>query len=90
MTDRMHSAAAAVLGEEKLLPKQKRSLGGEDFSFLSRKKPAVLVRLGSAGGDPNTHAPLHSKIFDIDEDCLGVGIDLFTRFVLDNMDGIEW
>ena len=90
MTDCMRSAAVAVLGEEKLLPKQKRSLGGEDFSFLSREKPAVLVRLGSAGDDPNTQAPLHSKNFDIDENCLGVGIDLFTRFVLDNMDGIDF
>lgn len=89
MTERMRVAATALLGEEKLLPKQKRSLGGEDFSFLSRKKPAVLVRLGTAGADPNTHAPLHSKNFDIDESCLQVGIDLFTRFVLDNMDGIK-
>jgi metal-dependent amidase/aminoacylase/carboxypeptidase family protein len=49
----------------------------------------MLFRLGSAGDNPDTHAAAHSVRFDIDEGCLQVGVDMFTQFVLDHMNGIE-
>ena len=82
-------SAAKIFGEERIGHRTKRTLGGEDFSFLCRKKPGMMFRLGSTGENPDTHLALHSVNFDIDEACLSVGIDLFTQFVLDNMDGIE-
>lgn len=89
ITQRVHASAAKIFGEERIGHRTKRTLGGEDFSFLCRKKPGMMFRLGSSGENPDTHAALHSVNFDIDETCLQVGIDLFTQFVLDNMDGIE-
>lgn len=86
---KVYESAAKLLGEEKIGSREKRTLGGEDFSFLCRKKPGMMFRLGSAGENPDTHAAGHSVAFDIDEGCLQVGIDMFTQFVLDNMDGIE-
>ena len=89
VTRRVYETAAKLLGEDKICHREKRTLGGEDFSFLCRKKPGMMFRLGIAGEDPNTHLPGHTDKFSIDEDCLQVGIDMFVQFVLDNMHGIE-
>ena len=89
IAQRVYASAAKLLGEDKIRHREKRTLGGEDFSFLCRKKPGMIFRLGTAGENPDTHTAAHSDTFDVDEGCLQVGIDLFTRFVLDNMNGIE-
>ena len=89
IAQRVYASAAKLLGEDKIGHREKRTLGGEDFSFLCRKKPGMMFRLGSAGENPDTRSAGHSVTFDIDEGCLQVGIDLFTQFVLDNMNGIE-
>lgn len=80
--------AEKVLGPERIGRREKRTLGGEDFSFLCRRKPGMMFRLGSAGENPDTHTANHSVTFDIDEACLMVGVDMFTQFVLDNMNGL--
>ena len=89
ITKKVYETAAKLLGEDKIGHREKRTLGGEDFSFLCRKKPGMMFRLGSAGENPDTRSAGHSVSFDIDEGCLGIGIDMFTQFVLDNMNGIE-
>lgn len=89
ITRKIYESAEKLLGEEKIGHREKRTLGGEDFSFLCRKKPGMMFRLGSAGENPDTRSAAHSVTFDIDEGCLQVGIDMFTQFVLDNMNGIE-
>lgn len=83
----MRRTAAKVVGAEKVLP-VKRGLGGEDFGFLSRKKPSVFFRLGTKSGD-STGYPLHNAMFNVDDGCFRVGIDMFTQFVLDTMHGVE-
>ena len=88
VTERMALSAEALLGKDKVLHK-KRTMGGEDFSYLCRQKPGMMFRLGICGG-PETGYALHTDTFDVDERCFGVGIDLFVRFVLDNMQGIFW
>ena len=68
----------------------KRKLGGEDFGFLSRRKPCAQFRIGvkplnAEGRIP----PLHNDRFDIDNGCFETGIRMFTGFVMDAMHGIE-
>ena len=89
ITKKVYESAVKLLGEDKIGHREKRTLGGEDFSFLCRRKPGMMFRLGSAGENPDTRSAGHSVSFDIDERCLGIGIDMFTQFVLDNMNGIE-
>ena len=84
----VRKTAEKVLGPERIGRREKRTLGGEDFSFLCRRKPGMMFRLGSAGENPDTHTANHSVTFDIDEACLMVGVDMFTQFVLDNMNGL--
>lgn len=90
MTECMRKTAVKLLGEENILPR-KRTMGGEDFSFISRKKPSVMFRLG-VGKDVEKipTAPLHSPNFLVDEDCLKYSIDLFVNFVTDYKNGIAF
>ena len=79
---------------EKLVGKENiqwgvRGMGGEDFSFLTRKKPCAMFRVGVTNpNDPSTNNPLHSVSFDADERCFDTSIPMFVNFVLENQDGI--
>ena len=78
-----------LLGDGYLLEKP-RKMGGEDFGFLSRKKPCAQFRLGVKPADfVGKMPPAHNDHFWIDNGCFEVGIKMFTGFVLDSQDGIE-
>lgn len=87
MYRQLKAAAASVVGEENVVP-YRRGLGGEDFGFMTRKKPSVFFRMGTRTG-PKTGFPAHSDQFDVDEGCFAIGSEIFIRFVLENQDGIE-
>ena len=90
MADKLRQTAIKLLGEENVIVPV-RTMGGEDFSFLSRVKPGVLFRLGVSNDyNPDTLAPLHNGHFDLDERCFETGIDMFIHFVLENQDGITF
>jgi amidohydrolase len=71
-TQVMHSAVAAVLGEEQINTTYKTT-GGEDFSAVLERVPGNFFMLGSRSGE-STGAPHHNPRFDIDESCLPQGV----------------
>ncbi len=87
VTEKLAESAAKVVGAEKILPRE-RGMGGEDFAFLSRKKPCVMFNLGCMR-EARPYYPVHNVNFDLDERCLEVGAKIFLQFVLDNMNGFE-
>ena len=90
MIEKMRSCAEKTLGKGHVHPVV-RTMGGEDFAFMSRKKPCVLISLGTGNDDlPDTRRPLHNDHFDVDERCFDYGIELFTNFILENQDGITF
>lgn len=84
---RVEDAAAKIIGAENILPKP-RGMGGEDFAFLSRKKPAMQFQLGCKIKDRPFY-PVHNVHFDMDERCMEVAAKIFLQFILDNMNGFE-
>ena len=88
MIAKLKESAEKVVGEDNVLP-YIRTLGGEDFGFLSRKKPCGIFRLGIRK-DASTGYALHTVRFNIDEQAMEHGVKLFVQFVLDNMNGIEF
>ena len=84
---RLQVAAEKVVGEEHI-GIHPRSLGGEDFGYLSRKKPCATFQLGSCSDLPGSEKPLHNAQINFDEKCMAIGVDTFVQFVLDNQDGI--
>ena len=90
MVEKLQESAIKTLGKGHVHPID-RTMGGEDFSFMSRQKPSVMFRLGTGSDDvPASRQPLHNAAFDIDERCFEYGIDVFVNFVLDNQDGIKF
>lgn len=68
----MHTAVAAVLGEEQIDTTYKTT-GGEDFSAVLERVPGNFFMLGARTGE-QTGAPHHNPRFDIDEACLPQGV----------------
>jgi amidohydrolase len=59
-----------------------QSLGGEDFSWYLERTPGALARLGVRPVGDTAQRDLHQGDFDIDEDALAVGVELFTGAAL--------
>ena len=82
------ASAEKVVGEGNVFVPG-RGLGGEDFGFLSRKKPCAFFRLGTRAGESTSYV-LHTVKFDLDEKAMEIGVTTFVQFVLDNQNGIEF
>lgn len=60
------------------------SMGGEDFSFMLNACPGAYIFLGSGTG-PNSE-PLHSPLFDFNDDVIPIGAKLLTSVALQSLD----
>lgn len=87
VASRLQAAAEAVVGKDHI-GIHPRSLGAEDFGYLSRKKPCAMFQLGSRSELPGSEKALHNAQINFDENCMSIGIDTFVQFVLDNQDGM--
>lgn len=59
-----------------------QSLGGEDFSWYLEKVPGAMARLGVRTPGDTRGLDLHRGNFDIDEEAITVGVELFTASAL--------
>ena len=89
ISDKIREAAIKVVGENNVL-KNNRTMGGEDFSFFANEKPGAMYRLGVRNEARGMTIGVHNGGFDLDEDALAVGSDIFVQFILDNMNGIDF
>ncbi|MBB0229510.1 amidohydrolase [Streptomyces calidiresistens] len=76
-------AMAARCGAGSVEPTE-QSLGGEDFSWYLEHVPGAMARLGvrppgEAGAVPRD---IHQGDFDVDENAITVGVELFTAAVM--------
>ena len=88
VADAIRTSAAKIIGRENV-GAEKRGLGGEDFSYFANIKPGAMFKLGTRTPGCESYYGLHHDKFDIDESALDVGIEIFVRFVLDNMNGYK-
>ena len=80
---RVTRVGARLFGGANMLEKKEPSMGGEDFSFFSDCAPGAFFHIGCSPVDKVDPAPLHSRDFRIDEDCLTVGTLMHVALVLD-------
>jgi len=59
-----------------------QSLGGEDFSWYLEKIPGAMARLGVRPLGDTRGLDLHRGNFDVDEEAITVGVELFTAAAL--------
>ncbi|MER5987906.1 amidohydrolase [Streptomyces sp. NPDC001787] len=59
-----------------------QSLGGEDFSWYLEHVPGAMARLGVRTPGDTRGLDLHRGNFDVDEEAITVGVELFTAAAL--------
>ncbi|MFF3685491.1 amidohydrolase [Streptomyces sp. NPDC002187] len=59
-----------------------QSLGGEDFSWYLEHVPGAMARLGVHPPGDSVRRDLHRGDFDVDEEAIAVGVELFTAAAL--------
>ena len=90
---RVIAAAEAVVGKENVTnscrPDKEKNMGGEDFSYFSRLKPACMFHTGIRNEAKGCIYGGHTNNYKVDEDVLENASEVIVRFILDNMNGIE-
>ncbi len=81
--DRVKRVAEDILGKEKVIEIKEPTLGGEDFAFFLQKVPGSFFLVGSRNEEKGITAPHHNPYFNIDEDCLAIGMEVMVNAVLD-------
>jgi len=82
VTKMMEEVISEMLGAENIHYMKKPSMGGEDFAYYLQEIPGSFVYLGTENPKKGIINPGHSPKFNIDEDILVIGVELFIRAVL--------
>lgn len=82
VVDVVAAAAERVVGTENILYKEFPSMGGEDFSYFGEAAPSAFYHIGCGNPEKGITAPLHSRDFKIDEECLVTGVAMQVESVL--------
>ena len=76
VVDIVKENAIELLGSDNVIFRKDPSLGAEDFSFFLEHSKGAFYHLGCRNEEKNILSPLHTAHFDIDEDCLEIGVML--------------
>lgn len=71
--------AAEAFGEEVIFH-EKPTMGGEDFSFYLDEVPGSFALVGSGNPEKDTEWAHHHGKFNIDEDALATGAELYAQY----------
>ena len=81
VTQEVIAAAQEILGINSITKYQ--TLAAEDFAFFAERVPSCYFFLGAGNPEKHCHYPHHHPKFNIDEDALLSGMDIFTKLILD-------
>ncbi|MFD7613650.1 amidohydrolase [Streptomyces sp. NPDC059828] len=81
VTELLHEAHAARRGVP-AIEDTEQSLGGEDFSWYLEHVPGAMARLGVRPPGSAARLDLHRGDFDVDEEAIRAGVELFTAAAL--------
>ncbi|MEJ2363513.1 MAG: amidohydrolase [Deltaproteobacteria bacterium] len=73
-------AATEMLGEDKVIIRQPK-FGSEDFAYFLERCPGAGYELGCSNEAKGIVSMLHTPEFDIDEDLLPLGVELYLRLL---------
>ncbi|MBW6409155.1 M20 metallopeptidase family protein [Clostridium weizhouense] len=74
MVDLIRNSSGSILGVENVLEQKAPHMGVESFAYFAMEKPSAFYFLGSGNKEKKTTEPAHSDLFDIDEDCIPIGV----------------
>jgi amidohydrolase len=76
-------SAARVLEATRVIEAQRPSMGGEDVSYFHQKVPGVQWYLGTRNTGKGFTHPLHSSLFDFNEEVMVVGAAVHLQAAAD-------
>ena len=82
VVDIIKENAIKLLGKENVEFKEFPSLGAEDFSYFMDVAKGAFFHLGCGNPAKGITLPIHTEHFDIDEECLKVGVRLQVENVM--------
>lgn len=82
IVDLVRSNGEKILGYDKIHRIEHPSLGVEDFAYFAEKAPSAFYMLGCRNEEKGIVHEAHYGLFDIDEECLAVGVALQVGNVL--------
>lgn len=74
--------ASYALGIDLVIDENFHTAGSEDMSYYLNEIPGMFMFVGSANAEAGKSYPHHHPRFDIDENCLPIGISLMLETVL--------
>ena len=83
MTDFVIQSATELLGKENVIEVKDANLGGEDFAYFLQEVPGSFYQLGVGNEIKGIIHPLHTCLFDIDEDALVIAVAMHAKIALD-------
>lgn len=75
----VQNVAAHAFGEEAIY-NEKPTMGGEDFSFYLDEVPGSFALVGAGNREKDTQWAHHHGKFNIDEDALATGAELYAQY----------
>lgn len=75
----VRKAASSILKDEKKVTNDIRTMAGEDFSEFAARVPAAFAFVGSKNKSQPIVYPHHHPQFDLDEDALVLGSELYIN-----------
>ena len=84
MTEVVHKAAAATVGERKVDDGEEvLSSGSDDMACFLEAVPGCYFIVGTKNAEKGANYPHHHPRFNIDEDALPVGVEVLTRAAME-------
>ena len=82
-------SASRIIGEKNIIALDKPSMGVESFAYFAMEKPSVFYFLGSRNEKKGIIHPAHGSHFDIDEECLPIGVALQCEMTVELLKKIK-
>lgn len=82
ISDILKISAIKLYGEE-VVTKYEKTPGGEDFAYFTQAVPGALAFVGIRNDEKGINSPHHNETFDMDEEALEMGANLYAQFAID-------
>lgn len=76
-TEKAQKIAANIVGLENVLTAE--TMGAEDFSYYAKELPSCFLFIGAGNLQKGIEYPQHHCSFEIDEESLQIGVELFLQ-----------
>ena len=82
ISDILKTSAEKLYGKE-VITKYEKTPGGEDFAYFTQVVPGALAFVGIRNDEKGINSPHHNETFDMDEEALEMGANLYAQFAID-------